>query len=148
MKYVKGDIVELAKTGQYNIIMHGCNCFCNMGSGVAVAIRKQWPGAYAADLKTEKGSPLKLGAYSIYFDEEYSVSIVNAYTQYTYGRTGQRYVDYAAIKQVCQTFSKSRCHILIPKIGAGLGGGDWAVIEKIFDHYLGDRVTCCVLEEV
>lgn len=147
MKYVKGDIVELAKTGQYDVVMHGCNCFCNMGSGVAVAIRKQWPNAYAADLKTEKGSPLKLGSYSMHHDAALGIYIVNAYTQYKFGRAGQKYVEYAAIKRVCEAFAKGNSKILIPKIGAGLGGGDWAVIEKIFDHYLGDRVTCCVLEE-
>ncbi len=32
MKMVKGDLLALADAGEFDIIMHGCNCFNVMGS--------------------------------------------------------------------------------------------------------------------
>lgn len=153
MKYITGDIVEEFKIGKYDVLVHGCNCFCTMGSGVAKAIRAEWPEVYEADCKTRKGSVIKLGTYSTYSlpsESGQRKRILNAYTQYGFGRDGQKYVEYAAIKQVCKELAEydllKSDTILIPMIGAGLGGGDWGVIESIFDFYLPNRVTCCVLE--
>jgi len=36
----------------------------------------------------------------------------------------------------------------LPKIGAGLGGGDWSIISKIIEEELGEfDVTIYVLDE-
>jgi O-acetyl-ADP-ribose deacetylase (regulator of RNase III) len=32
---VNGDLIELAKRGKFDVIGHGCNCFCTMGAGIA-----------------------------------------------------------------------------------------------------------------
>ena len=154
MKYIKGDIIALAKTGQWDVIIHGCNCFCTMGGGIALPIKNEWPGAYAADCNTVKGDILKLGSFSWtmfrdYFGEDRDFYVINAYTQYEYG-AGKRQLDYAAVIGVFDKLSDydsgwSDMKFLIPKIGAGLAGGDWALIEKIIDAYDLD-VTCCVLE--
>jgi O-acetyl-ADP-ribose deacetylase (regulator of RNase III) len=31
MKVIKGDLIQLAKDGKFDLIVHGCNCFCTMG---------------------------------------------------------------------------------------------------------------------
>lgn len=41
MKYqeIEGDLIIEAKKGNFDVIAHGCNCFCNMGAGIAVAMK-------------------------------------------------------------------------------------------------------------
>jgi O-acetyl-ADP-ribose deacetylase (regulator of RNase III) len=64
MKIIKGDIIKLAQQGQFDVIVHGCNCFCTMGSGIAKAVKSCFPIAFQVDLKTQKGEKAKLGTYS------------------------------------------------------------------------------------
>ena len=35
INYVDGDLIKLAKQGRFDVIVHGCNCFCQMGAGIA-----------------------------------------------------------------------------------------------------------------
>ena len=59
MKLIKGDLIQLAKNGEFDVIIHGCNCFCTMGAGIAKTIKDIFPEAYKADLNTKKGDRSK-----------------------------------------------------------------------------------------
>lgn len=128
MRTVKGDLLKLFKDGRYDIIVHGCNCFNTMGAGIAKQIKQQFPKAFIEDCKTKKGDLNKLGTYT------FSDNVVNAYTQYEYGR-GKTNVDYNAIKKVFTKINEDfkGKKVGIPKIGAGLAGGDWDTIKKIIN---------------
>ena len=76
---VNGDLIKLAKKGKYEAIVHGCNCFNTMGSGLAPQIARSWPGAQEADNKTIPGSKVKLGNYTNYWDDELDLFIFNLY---------------------------------------------------------------------
>ena len=39
MLHQKGNIVSYALSDKFDVIIHGCNCFCKMGSGVALALK-------------------------------------------------------------------------------------------------------------
>lgn len=138
MKIIKGDLIDLALNKKFDVIVHGCNCFCNMGAGIARGIKKEFPEAYYVDCQTKKGDLGKLGTYSSINIEKngHKITIVNAYTQYTYGSGLQ--VKYKELRNVFklikQDFSGKR--IGYPKIGAGLAGGDWNIISKIIDEEL------------
>lgn len=139
MKQVKGDLIKLAEAGEFDAIIHGCNCFCNMGAGIAKTIKQKYPNAYTADLSTRKGDESKLGTYS--FSDEGKFVILNAYTQYNWGgRKGTVNADYKAIRSVFRsirnTFSGSSLRVGYPMIGAGLAGGDWDIISNIIDQEL------------
>src|ERR1700742_724361 len=99
MRILKGDLLKLASEGCFDVIVHGANCQCVMGAGIAKAIREVFPKAYQADLETPKGSPAKLGTIS--FAEVHRgdrpLWVVNAYTQFHYRGTGVR-VDYDAVR--------------------------------------------------
>ena len=139
MKKVKGDLIALALGGEFNVIVHGCNCQCAMGKGIAKTIKTRFPEAYQADLKTNKGDREKLGtiSFTTVNSEEQKLTIVNAYTQFDWRGKGSK-VDYAAIKscfmRIKDKFSGSR--IGYPAIGAGLAGGDWKRIATIIDEVL------------
>jgi len=55
MKTIKGDLIALALSGKFDVIVHGSNCFCTMGAGIAKTIKETFPAAYRADLATKKG---------------------------------------------------------------------------------------------
>lgn len=139
MKSVEGDLVKLALAGEFDVIVHGCNCQCVMGAGVAKAIRDTFPEAYQADLATPKGDRNKLGTIShARVDRGGSdLLIVNAYTQFHWRGEGVL-VDYAAVRAafaaIKATFAGRR--IGYPMIGAGLARGDWRTLARIIDEEL------------
>ena len=139
MKIVAGDLLALARAGMFDVIVHGCNCQCQMGKGIALSIRQQFPAAYAADLRTECGSRAKLGCYSSATVDAggHPVTIVNAYTQFHW-RGGGVKADYDAIRRVMRAIARDfpEDPIGYPRIGAGLAGGDWATIATIIDEEL------------
>ncbi|UQJ95180.1 hypothetical protein IANJMKHF_00274 [Klebsiella phage CPRSA] len=53
IKEVKGNAVNMYLNGEGHLI-HGCNCYCNMGAGIAREIRDRIPGAFQVDANTLK----------------------------------------------------------------------------------------------
>lgn len=137
--YVKGDLLA----SDCHIIAHGCNCFCVMGAGIAKQIALKYPEAATVDKLTVRGDIGKLGLYSAGFSKKDEKIIFNLYTQYSYGGGG-RQVNYTAIKDCFEllhqavndlnTINNYPHKVGIPRIGAGLGGGDWNQIEKIIQE--------------
>lgn len=37
---VKGDLIEKALNGEFDVVAHGCNCFCVQGAGIAAQMSK------------------------------------------------------------------------------------------------------------
>lgn len=154
LKYKVGDLIEAAKSGEVNVIAHGANCYCTMGSGIAPLIKKAFPGAYASDLKTKKGDLEKKGTLS--WAVEGKVVIANLYSQGGYwGRNeGIRDLDYNALYDALVRFAGlaksirgNEAKIGLPKIGAGLARGDWDIIEMMIKKTLiGLDVTIYVLD--
>lgn len=35
MNIIKGDLIALVLEGRFDVIVHGCNCMCVMGAGLA-----------------------------------------------------------------------------------------------------------------
>jgi O-acetyl-ADP-ribose deacetylase (regulator of RNase III) len=150
MKTIHGDLIRLAKAGQFDVIVHGCNCFCTMGRGIAKSIREEFPEAYAADQETKHGDRSKLGSYSeasIALDGR-AFTVINAYTQYDY-RGQKPNADYDAIRSAFRVIKQnySRARIGYPLIGAGLAGGNWAEIAAIIeDELAGEDHTLVIYE--
>lgn len=142
-KYIKGNLLD-----HDGPIAHGVNTQGKMNSGVAKAIREKYPDIYDEYVSyikyqiEEKGRD-PLGACSQYRDAKGHTLVYNMFTQDKYGYDGKRYVSYKAVKEsfdllnyLAQTprFGRALNPVGIPKIGAGLGGGDWEVIEQIIDE--------------
>ena len=139
MKTIQGDLLALALDGTFEVIIHGCNCQCTMGAGIAKAIKAACPEAYQADCQTPKGERSKLGSISsatVQRDGR-EISIVNGYTQFHWRGRGVL-ADHEAIRGVMrlvkEKFSGKR--IGYPLIGAGLAKGDWQIISSIIDEEL------------
>lgn len=139
MIVLNGDLIHLALAGRFDVIVHGCNCFCTMGAGIARLIRDNFPEAYQADLKTGMGDKEKLGTYTRATIERSGkiFTIVNGYTQYDFSGRGVL-VDYDAVQKLFAGIKNDFTHQRIgyPKIGAGLAKGDWEVISEIINKEL------------
>lgn len=130
---LSGDVIKAFKTDEYDLFVHGCNCFCNFGAGLAVDVRKNFPSSFKADQSTKYGDKSKLGTYS--FAETKHGIVINAYTQFSYG-SGKRNADYDAIQSVFSSLNEqySGSIICIPKIGCGLAKGDWRTVKKLINE--------------
>ena len=191
---IQGDLIRLAKQGTFDVITHGCNCFCTMGAGIA----PQMADAFGCDefeleqvryseyddegfehigLTGNKGDINKLG--TIDYQHQYlwfehpavtepgvaypmnskspgqpgvkDIIVVNSYTQYNYGKNHKdgvaKPIDYEALalclRKINKTFTGK--HIGLPKIGAGLAGGDWNRIKNIIQTELKDMQVSVVI---
>ncbi len=137
IKYVKGDLMKASE----KIIIHGCNAMGVMGSGVAYLIRRDFPGAYKVYRDHYEAHGLRLG--EVVWAKTRGKIIGNAITQGKFGRDGDRYVDYDAVRSVIRVVNQVcvNCYehsVALPKIGAGLGGGDWNVISEIIEQEATD----------
>ena len=137
---IKGDVFKARE----DILIHGCNCHNAMGAGIAKMIREVYPGAWLVDQKTLWGDKNKLGSYTFWSGKHFcynqDITVINLYSQYKYGHT-EVYADYDAIQKGLEAieFVYRGASFAMPRIGAGLAGGDWAtikkIIEKIFTEY-------------
>lgn len=138
-KEVKGDLIVMAKNGDFDVIAHGCNCFCTMGAGIAVAMKNEFE-AHQAPLENThyKGDVNKMGQIDCFVPDDYpDLTVVNAYTQFGYGNPAGD-LDYEALTLCMRKISSKfrNKHIGLPLIGAGLAGGDWVKIQKIIKDEL------------
>ena len=138
MKTLTGNLLDAT----HGIIVHGCNAQGKMASGVAKDVRARYPQAYDAYMKEYEANGLKLGhiVWARVSDDPL-LGIANGITQKFYGRDPNTvYVNYDAVAAVFEEVGKiARKHNLpvhYPKIGAGLGNGDWAIIEPLINKAL------------
>lgn len=146
MKYVKGDLVQMAKAGQFDVIAHGCNCFCAMGAGIApIMARNFGADTFKLEQPAFKGSYNKLGTIDYQKVDNSTLIVVNAYTQYRPGRD----LDYDALalclKKIALEFPNQK--IGLPFIGAGLAGGDPHEIYTMMDMYSTATTTLVIFED-
>lgn len=164
---IEGDLIALAKQGEFDVITHGCNCLSNMGAGIAPQMAKAF-GVNTFEMETWGATIEKLGCIdwktfvlgknSIWSLDradnklnEPELVVVNSYTQFRYGRNHtdgvSKPLDYEALtlcmRKINHTFKGK--HIGLPKIGAGLAGGDWNRIKKIIQTELKDMKVSVVI---
>ncbi len=135
--YKKGNLINATES----IIAHGCNNCGVMGSGVARQIRNIFPDSYHHYKLYYKTSLLNLG--TVIYCHEGSKIILHCITQNGFGKDGKKYVSYDAIKKCMRQINFDHNFngrpvkaLALPKIGAGLGGGDWNIISKIIEEEL------------
>ena len=153
LNYLKGDLIELAKLGTFEVIIHGCNCLCVQGAGLAKQMNAAFgtldPTKFPLEDMKYRGDMNKLGQIQSYGEYKklpgtwmdnstsFFLEIVNCYTQYDYNH-GKKPLDYEALT-LCMRKLNSKFrdkHIGTGKIGCNLGGGDWNIVESILEREL------------
>jgi O-acetyl-ADP-ribose deacetylase (regulator of RNase III) len=136
IKLIKGDLFETKS----KIIAHGVNCQGKFNSGIAKIIREKYPLVYEKYMEKYNKFGWKVGDVQAVDVDNYI--IINCATQEYYGRNKNTcYVDYYGIEEVFKKLSiLSKIlyigeSISIPKIGSGLGNGNWDIIFAIIKNY-------------
>ncbi len=148
-KEVEGNLITNASKGEYDVIAHGCNCFCTMSKGLAPQMAKAFGcDEYYYEHKRYYGDISKLGNidYRTFKYEKFKLSVVNCYTQYSYD-VSIKPLDYEALI-LCfrkMNFTFKGQHIGLPQIGCHLAGGDWEVVKKLIQKEFKDcKVTVVI----
>jgi O-acetyl-ADP-ribose deacetylase (regulator of RNase III) len=153
---IDGDLVALAKEGKFDIIAHGCNCFCTQKQGIAWQMSKHFDTNNPQKYKLEdpfhyKGNIDKLGriesyAYYMYPKKKNRLDVFNFYTQYFYGTT-QKHLNYAALELCLYKLDQwsTDKHIGLPQIGCGLAGGDWNIVKEIIQKIIKNNNVTVVI---
>lgn len=139
LKHTKGNLLDLAEAGEFDVIVQGCNCFNTMGGGIAREIRERYPHVAEVDAETVRGDYNKLGNWTravVVEEPKYAFTIINAYTQYnmSQGTDVFEYVAFALIlHKLVHAFGDKR--IGLPYIGMGLAGGDKETIMEMIEVF-------------
>lgn len=145
LKHTKGNLLDLAEAGEFDIVVQGCNCFNTMGGGIAREIRERYPVAAEVDAETVQGDYNKLGNWTksrtVPNQNGHWFTIINAYTQYNMSQ-GTDVFEYTAFQLILEklTFVYPGKRIGLPYIGMGLAGGDKDTIIPMIEWF-AERVA-------
>ena len=137
LKHTKGNLLDLAERGEFDVIVQGCNCFNTMGGGIAREIRERYPNVASVDMETVRGDYNKLGNWTeCDAGKKNRFTVINAYTQYNMS-TGEDVFEYTAFALICQKLihAYGDKRIGLPYIGMGLAGGDKDVIMRMIEEF-------------
>jgi len=142
LKHDKGNLLDLAEAGLFDVVVQGCNCFNTMGGGIAREIRERYPNVAAVDAETVRGDYNKLGNYTkavVKGTDKHSYIVINAYTQYNMS-TGEDVFEYTAFALILQKLVRlyGNYSIGLPYIGMGLAGGDKDIIIPMIEQFAED----------
>ncbi len=155
LQYVKGDATDPQGTGN-RIVLHCCNDIGGWGSGFVLALSRRWPlaeKAYRAWYRADLGNflnegivvlgPLLLGEvqFVCVHPEIWVANLIGQHGVRSY--TNPRPIDYDSFRygfQKVEAFAKAKAaSVHMPRMGAGLAGGDWDTIEKIITAELVNK---------
>ena len=135
--HTKGNLLDLAEAGEFDIVVQGCNCFNTMGGGIAREIRERYPTVASVDMETVRGDYNKLGNWTeCDAGEKNRFTIINAYTQYNMSR-GEDVFEYTAFQLILEKLEHEypTARIGFPYIGMGLAGGDKDIIIPMIEIF-------------
>lgn len=138
--YLKGD-ATLPKTDGNKIIAHICNDIGGWGKGFVVAISKRWKApeiAYREWHKTQ--TDFVLGNIQVVQVED-DIFVANMLAQRGIGIiNNQPPINYEAVESCLSELAKNaqtlQASVHMPRIGCGLAGGKWEIIEPIIQKTL------------
>jgi O-acetyl-ADP-ribose deacetylase (regulator of RNase III) len=145
VKYIVGDATTPIASG-HKAIVHCCNDIGAWGAGFVMALSKKWPqpeAAYQAWHRRIEGNFLPLGEVQPVFVEDDTV-VFNLIGQHQTGSSGlfnKPPIRYNAIqaglaKMRAHVKVLPNCSVHLPRMGAGLAGGDWDTIASLIQKEL------------
>lgn len=139
INYITGDATYPVASG-HKIIAHVCNDIGKWGRGFVRAVSARWPVARSAYLDIHEYA---LGTVQFVGVED-DITVANMIAQDGIRRSANsRPLRYWALVEclgrVADEALNLGASVHMPRIGAGLAGGEWDVIEKIIRRLLIDH---------
>jgi O-acetyl-ADP-ribose deacetylase (regulator of RNase III) len=111
------------------------------GGGFAAAVKRRWPSAQKAftERVVADRNALRLGSV-LSCALEPDVTLVSVVAQRGYGPSSRPRIRYGALREsllrVLEIANERHASVHMPRIGTGLAGGSWPVIEEIIGEVL------------
>jgi O-acetyl-ADP-ribose deacetylase (regulator of RNase III) len=154
MQYVIGDATDPQGDGN-KIIVHCCNNVGAWGAGFVMALSARWskPEEYYKWWATRSGPgyiPFVLGQVQ-HVRVEPGLWVANLIGQNGVRNfKNPRPIDYDALAvgfvNVSENAVRMNASVHMPRIGCGLAGGDWNVVESIIDMYMDPDLDITVYD--
>jgi O-acetyl-ADP-ribose deacetylase (regulator of RNase III) len=112
------------------------------GGGFAAAVRRAWPHAQDEfrDWVTQRREHLSLGTVHLSTPRD-GVQVASIVAQHGYGPSARPRIRYSALRrglsEVAHVAREAGATIHMPRIGTGLAGGSWDVVEELVWDTLG-----------
>ncbi len=141
--YVTGDATEPVKKPA--LIMHVCNDIGGWGRGFVMALSKRWrhpESSYRAMPIHVLGAVDYMAVEWNDDDGKPSIIVANMIAQHgTRPFEGTPPIRYEALASCLRIVASiaGEASIHCPRIGCGLAGGSWSVVEPLIEFYLKDR---------
>lgn len=141
IKYLKGDATCPIGDGK-KVIVHICNNKGAWGAGFVLAISNKWKNPekyYRASFNTS--TPPQLGDIQICETDDEHIQVINMIAQdgfVSFNKPVAVFVKHLhkCLKEVSEIATVDKASVHMPRIGCGIGGGDWAEIERIIKDTL------------
>lgn len=140
--YLTGDATQPVKKPA--LIMHVCNDIGGWGRGFVLALSKRWPepeAAYRSLVLWKKGTvefiEAEKGIYVANMIAQRGIAADHGVSPIRYDALAGCLDEVAAWSGPIGGFPQFTIHA--PRIGCGLAGGSWSVVEPLIDFYLRDR---------
>lgn len=133
LKIIQQDILAVT----HGTIGHQVNCQGVMGAGLAYRMRSKYSGLYHSYRSyhakaAEAGDISQLLGKVQPFKVNENLTILNLFGQLWHG-TDRRHTDYKALATIAKKMRGRDITPYLPyKMGCGLGGGDWDIVQDIF----------------
>jgi O-acetyl-ADP-ribose deacetylase (regulator of RNase III) len=144
IKYIKGDATQPNDNGN-KIIVHVCNDIGGWGKGFVMAISNRWPEPERQYREWYKSKTnFELGETQFVKVEE-DLWIANMIGQHKINKdeNGNAPIRYEAIRhglnKVAEFALLHKASVHMPRIGCGLAGGKWEIVEPILIETLSHK---------
>lgn len=154
LRFVVGDATAPVGDGP-KIIAHVCNDIGGWGAGFVVAVSKRWKQPereFRAWHRGGEAAGFRLGAAQL-VEVGPALFVANIIGQRDIkrGRDGTPPVRYDAIREglakVRAFADEQRASVHMPRIGCGLAGGDWKIVEAIVrDELVAHEINVTVYD--
>lgn len=141
IQYVTGDATCPVDSGN-KIIAHICNDIGAWGAGFVLALSKRWPQPEEEYLKEKWLNGLSLGTVGL-VQVERDIWVANMVAQRDIrSYRGVPPIRYGALKKCLATVAlhakELQASVHLPRIGCGLAGGEWEIIESLIQETFAD----------
>src|SRR5262245_12281524 len=145
LSFIKGDATSPQAKGR-KLIAHICNDLGKWGKGFVMALSARWPEpeqAYREWHRDRAESDFGLGAVQLVQVEPY-IWVANMVAQHgVRGGTNRQPIRYEAVEECLEKLTLKALELSVsvhmPRIGCGLAGGKWELIEPLIVQTLCRR---------
>lgn len=141
--YLVGDATRPVATPA--LIMHVCNDIGGWGRGFVLALSARWPepeAAFRARARRWLGD-VQTRQVAGHAGQANEIIVANMVAQHgiSVSPIGQPPIRYDALSRCLIEIDRSRPELSVhaPRLGCGLAGGEWVIVEALINRYLPTR---------